>query len=95
MKSDSREVSRRKWNVGREQRATTCEEINVGSLQRIADACELMAKNHATLIAERDMFKRWYREVEKKCARQEKQIAAYKRIVARLKRKAEGGTENA
>jgi hypothetical protein len=42
------------------------EAINAGSLQRIADAAEMMAKNYIQLKNELDRYKRWYQaEVEK------------------------------
>ena len=85
MKVESRKASRMTWMVGSDEAGPACEQINTGSLQRIADACEAMAKNHITLMNERDRFERWYREAEKKCARKDKQIAAYRGIVKRLK----------
>lgn len=48
-----RESSHKDWQSG-----DTIEHINAGSLQRIADATELMAKNYAELIAERDQARR-------------------------------------
>lgn len=55
----AREGSRTEWNW---EKNNTVEVINAGSLQRIADACELMAKNHAQLIRDRDMFEKWFKE---------------------------------
>lgn len=52
-----REESRRNWISN-----STTQEINAGSLQRIADATEVMAKSYQKLIDERDMYKRWYEE---------------------------------
>ena len=46
-RGDSREV----WTS-----AKTVEHINAGSLQRIADATELMARRHLDLIRERDEY---------------------------------------
>lgn len=48
-----REASKKVWNSSDPGRM---DEINMGSLQRIADACELMAKNHARLIEERNLY---------------------------------------
>ena len=47
-----RESSKQNWTSN-----NTIEQINAGSFQRIADACEVMAKNYAALIAERDRWK--------------------------------------
>ena len=38
------------------------EHINAGSLQRIADATEMMAKNYVNMQQERDNYQKWYRE---------------------------------
>ena len=51
-RGDSREV----WTS-----AKTVEHINAGSLQRIADATELMARRHLDLIRERDEYERRYK----------------------------------
>ena len=50
-----RQISRQEWSA-----ADTVESINAGSLQRIADATEAMAKGHVELARERDNYKRWY-----------------------------------
>jgi len=44
-----KDASRTNW-----ESQNSTEHINAGSLQRIADAAELMAKNHAELVSERD-----------------------------------------
>ena len=48
-----REHSKNSWESN-----NSVEHINAGSLQRIADATELMAKRHQELVNERDTFKR-------------------------------------
>jgi hypothetical protein len=53
-----RDWSRRDWSVSE----ATQDQVILGAMQRIADACEFMAKDHATLVAERDKYERWYRE---------------------------------
>ena len=58
-----REASKRNWTS-----CDSAEQINMGSLQRIADACELMAKRYSTVIEERDRYFRWY-ESERKCSK--------------------------
>ena len=77
-----REASRKLWTTIAE--VPTQSEIDVGSLQRIADACELMAKNHAELIRERDQYERWWRDAR---TREEK---LRRRVITRMKRKAQG-----
>ena len=76
-----RESSRWQWTSG-----DTVAEINAGSLQRIADASELMAKNHAELIAERDKFKSWYEDYRAGYEAMIRSNRAYKAWVTRLKR---------
>jgi hypothetical protein len=52
-----RDLSKQGW----EGNGTT-ENINIGSLQRIADAIEAMAQNFIELQNDRDLYKRWYFE---------------------------------
>ncbi len=54
-----REASKKSW--GTRAKATE-DEINMGSLQRIADATEKMAQNWDALIEERDRYERWYKQ---------------------------------
>ncbi len=55
--STLRNSSKQEWTGG-----ATIEQINAGSLQRIADATEKMALNYDTLIRERDQYKKRYQE---------------------------------
>ena len=55
MKPTYREAGRRNWIVDGE--CGTQEEITIGCLQRIADACEGMGKNVRELEADRDWWK--------------------------------------
>lgn len=49
--------SRRAWGRTDNQNPTF-QELQLGALQRIADASEAMAKSHMALIADRDWWKR-------------------------------------
>lgn len=63
----------------------TFEEIKTGSIQRIADASELMARNYASLVAERDRYKsseEWSRE---ECRRLWRRINALRGVITKLK----------
>lgn len=81
-----RDASRDNYSI-RSDRASH-EEIRSGSLQRIADATELMARNHAELVAERDRYKRWF-EIEEATTRHlTASIRAHKAHNTRLRRKA-------
>jgi len=85
MASSLKDVSRAEWEttvvVGYDQ-------ISAGCLQRIADATELMAKNHGALIDERDRYKRWYEEERARNSALQRRINSYRGTVTRLKRKA-------
>ena len=87
MGKDTREQSRR---------ATTTEIINFnalncGSLQRIADATELMASNYIALQNERDKYKRWFEEESAIRYKMAKRMAALSGVITKLKKKAQNG----
>lgn len=56
-----REASRQDW-VPRDGDIVTDDRVQIGCLQRIADATESMAKHYMDLIRERDQYLRWFRE---------------------------------
>ena len=70
----------------------TLEEIQIGCLQRIADATEGMSQNYLKLQQEYDYLKGrkeyWQQEVE--AAR--RQVASMKGVVTKLKKKIANGT---
>ena len=63
----------------------TVEDINAGSLQRIADATELIAKRYAELIRERDDFERRWRSTETRAQVLERRLSAAKGQITRLR----------
>ena len=65
----------------------TIENINAGSLQRIADAAELMASNYIALQNDRDYYKRVFLETQKACSAKDKRINSLRGVITRLKRK--------
>lgn len=79
-----RQASRRDW-ITRTGTTASVEEVNSGSLQRIADATEAMAKNHNALIAENERLQRsasyWQRRVNSL----ERSNAALRGHITRLK----------
>ncbi len=91
-----REVSKATWNANV---LPKYEEINTGSLQRIADACELMAQRYANLIDERyadliderDRYRRYHTEECKRRAHRENQIRSLKGVITKLRRRLEKG----
>ncbi len=80
-----RQESKKDWNPASFNTATR-DEINCGSLQRIADACELMARRYQDLIAERDRLKTSRDIWEERARRRERQIIALRGVVTRLKK---------
>lgn len=78
------EASRSSWNAS--STGATMEQINAGSLQRIAAATELMARRYEDLIFERDRYKHRYDDSRKVCAALEKRNAALKGVITKLKK---------
>lgn len=77
-----REESKRNWTFD-----GGTEQINAGSLQRIADATELMAKNHRELLQSRDRYKLWYEEWRAEARRFELSNSALRGVITKLKKK--------
>lgn len=77
------QLSKTQWET--EDRANL-EKINAGSLQRIADATELMASNYLQLQRDLALYKRWYEETNERNKKMAKQIAAYQGHINRLKK---------
>lgn len=63
------------------------EQINCGSLLRIADATELMARSHVRLIQERDEFERRMKAAHVREARLQRCLSAAKGQITKLKNK--------
>jgi len=81
-----REVSKRVF--GREKKdSATFDEINCGSLQRIADATEAMARNFLQLQADMDFYKRQYGIAQEKIAKRDRTISALRGQITKLKAK--------
>lgn len=62
------------------------EHLNAGSLQRIADATELMVKNYLQLQKDAELYKRWYNEAQADKQRLYKSISALKGVITKLKK---------
>lgn len=84
--SSMRDDSRNTWSGDR-----TRESIKIGSLQRIADACELMSQSWRTLVGERDQFQRLYEIQKQNNDRLWRSNCALRGQITRLRRKMEGG----
>jgi len=65
-----RTISRSDWGKANPEEPITKQDIDTGSLLRIADAVEKMAQNIIELEADRDRYKLWYereKALRKKC----------------------------
>ena len=82
-----KEHSRDNWGV--EDRQPLNDEIKLGAILRIADACELMARDRQRLIDERDMYKRRYEESQRRLDKANRATAALRGLLQSRKRKAE------
>lgn len=81
--SNFRESSQHNWSSN-----DTTEHINAGSLQRIADATEVMSKSWHDLLRERDMYLRWYEEEKEKSERYKRSNRALRGVITRTKGRA-------
>ena len=78
--ANQREASKQNWEC-----RNTVEDINSGSLQRIADATELMSQNFIRLQNDRDMYKRWYDKEKEEKERLYRRVSALKGVITKLK----------
>jgi hypothetical protein len=69
-------------------KGNTIEAINCGSLQRIADATELMSKNYVQLQKGKEYYQKAYCEKRDQNERLYRQISAMKGVITKLKNKA-------
>ena len=77
---DFRLASRKVWTS-----ADTVEHIDAGSLQRIADATELMARRHLDLIRERDEYERRCKAAVARELALERKLSAAKGQITKLR----------
>lgn len=87
MAKTQREASRENWNLNSDQ-GPTIDEINSGSLQRIADATEAMAKNHIRLQQDYDYMKGSRDRYRTELTAAENKIRTLKGVITKLKKKA-------
>lgn len=79
------EASRKSWAT-KSLFSASVEEINSGSLQRIADATEKMASSYDAVRNDRDYYKRAYEERRNYAAHLERRIASLKGAITRAKK---------
>lgn len=75
-------LSRKDWTG-----TGTVEEVNAGSLQRIADATEKMAASYDAMRDDRDKYERWYKDERARREKRDRQISALRGVITRLKRR--------
>ncbi len=75
------------WRAAGEERHPTNEEIAVGSLQRIADATEVMAQNYVQLQKDREWYIQAYNNSQSRIKDLEYKIRTMKGHLTRLKLK--------
>ena len=92
MFKDYRKESRK--NYGRETpefEGVNLEQLNAGSLMRIADATEAMSKNYTQLQSRCDMYERWWNEACDENKQLRRRINAMKGVITKLRAKPEHG----
>jgi hypothetical protein len=78
-----RDASKKGWSASEAPNIT---EINMGSFQRIADAAELMAKNHQQLVSDLHYYKARYEEMSKRVEEENRSNAALRGVITKLKK---------
>ncbi len=84
-----REASKDTWNS-----KDTLDEINAGSLQRIADATETMAKSYNWMEDDRNWYRDAFREEQDKVCRFKRRVSALRGVITKLKKAADNAKEN-
>ena len=79
-----KEQSRQNWLS-----KDTTEHLSLDCLQRIADATELMAKEHSRLIADRDYYKMAADALNKANGELQRRIAGLRGQITKLKKESE------
>lgn len=83
---DYRDESRTNWGTS-QLGPLNLDQINTGAILRIADATEVMAKDHQDLINDRDWYKKRYEEGLEDLKKLDRKITAMKGVITKLKRK--------
>lgn len=79
--------SRIDWHNITRQKSPSMEDIQIGAIQRIADATEKMAANYIAIQEDRDRYKRWYNEQNDRIIGLSRRISALQGVITRLKKK--------
>lgn len=94
---DYRKESRETNWVTKSNNPLTIEEINCGSLLRLADALELMTKRYVELVENRDYWEESAKESDRQLAIAVRRVSGLRGYIKRLKKHGlvqdKGGTE--
>lgn len=83
-----REQSKRDWTRDlKEGESFDTEELQLGCLQRIADAAGAMAQNHIQLQKDREWYKEQYSRRGDEILSLHRQISSLKGVITKLKKK--------
>lgn len=85
MANNHREISKMVYRIRGDK--PTIEEINCGSLQRLADAAELMATNFLRLQSDVEYLTKRNKILKENLEHEKKRISAYKGQITKLKKK--------
>lgn len=77
-----REQSKKDW-----ESRDTSEDLQLGCLQRIADATEKMASNYQRMEKDLAMYKRWYKEKCETVNNRDRSISSLRGQITKLKKK--------
>lgn len=80
--ASQREVSKQEW-----EGAANRDDINSGSLQRIADAVEKMASSYDNMRTERDRYQGYYKEQKQYKEAAQRENAALRGVITKLKKR--------
>jgi DNA-binding winged helix-turn-helix (wHTH) protein len=79
--STMRDASKKDW-----ESAGTIEHLTLGCLQRIADAVERMSVSYSSVVADRNLYERWWKEEKVRNARLHHRIAGLRGALTQKKR---------
>lgn len=87
VRKDWKEQSRINWGLDMEENEFPGREaVQLGAVLRIADATEAMARNHTSLVEEKERYRRWYGEEQARNAKLWRRLNAMRGVITRLKK---------
>jgi hypothetical protein len=82
-----RAESKSNWGAHMDQGDNiSSDKIQLGAILRIADSLERIEQPYLRLLAERERYERWYNEEKVKRRKLERQNAAYRGVINRMKK---------